>query len=220
METKLAKTNQHNRLATLSGPLGLVIIPDQQTIDRAFKLAAEILPPGSEYILHPGSLPHLTLYHGKLRDVPVEEIALIVHDLRQSLVGHNFHLGKIVGFGGKFVFWNVNQDQALDSKVLSSAHEKALSLARFLDRASVPKATSEEGLSLSDAELENVRLFGHPFVRQLYTPHITLGFHRGVAQTIPANSMREVRFTVASVELVYIGYPGRVENVIDLEKAV
>jgi hypothetical protein len=47
---------------TLSGALGLAIIPDQATIKRAYALAEEIMPKDAQYVLSEGSLPHLTLY--------------------------------------------------------------------------------------------------------------------------------------------------------------
>ena len=204
--------------SVLSGALGIVVVPDQETVQRSYVLAAEILPRGSEYVLAPGSLPHLTLYHGKLRDVPMREALQMVSELRGILVGQRFSLGPIVAYGGNFVFWNVAQDS--DTKLLKEAHSRALSVAQFLDRTLESKATSEEGLVLSQPELENVRQYGHPLVRQLYAPHITLGFHRGIARSLAPGLHNRAEFSVASVDMARIGFPGQVESLVDLEKAV
>lgn len=200
---------------TLSGALGLVVIPDHATIQRAYALAEEIMPRDAEYVLREGSLPHVTLYHGKLDRIPQETALETLQSLQSDLVGKKFILNEIVTFGGKLIFWNVDPLCA-GIEMLREAHLKALSVASYLDRTSEAKALSEEGLSLRDEELENVRLFGHPLVRSLFTPHITLGFQPRISEVL-ANSLKcEWSFEVASVELVKIGYPGRVEGVVNL----
>jgi len=202
----------------LSGALGVVIIPDQPTVERAYSLASEILPGEAEYVLSPGSIPHLTLYHAKLQGLPRAEMREILGSIRKLIVQKAFWLGKIVGFGGNFVYWNVDQARE-DCKDLDLAHAKALSISRFLDRSLPSKATSEEGLTLSEEQLENVRLYGHPLVGNLFTPHITLMFGQGTAQKLMGDSHLNWRFSVASVELVRVGHPGRIEELVDLEQA-
>ena len=218
MQPTVSANKSVSRHAVLSGALGIVIIPDKGTIEQAYALAADILPPTSEYILTTGSVPHLTLYHGKLNEVPVEEAFRIVSDIREILSGAKFSLGPIVAYGGNFVFWNVEKNS--EARLLGDAHIKALLIAQFLDRTSEAKATSEEGLALSLAELENVRQYGHPLVKQLYSPHITLGFNRGISQQLVSGLHKKVEFSVDSVELVAVGYPGRVVSILNLEKAV
>ncbi len=200
---------------TLSGALGLVIIPDQATIKRAYALAAEIMPKDAQYVLSEGSLPHLTLYHGKLEGIPESDARDTLGVLQSNLLGQRFILKAIVAFGGNFIFWNVDPSSSC-VEVLHRSHSDALSVARYLAKSSVAKAVSEEALSLTDAELENVRLFGHPLVRSLYTPHITLGFHPGISDQLDRGLECNWLFEVASVKVVKIGYPGRVEEIVDL----
>jgi 2'-5' RNA ligase len=202
------------RAATsLSGALGLVLVPDQATIDRAYALAEEIMPKDAQYVLRQGSLPHLTLYHGKLVNLAPSVVVETLHDLRKRLSGGRLTLEKIVTFGGSFVFWNVDPKSSA-WEALQEAHSAALTLAQYLDRSTQAKAISEEALSLSQAELENVRLFGHPLVRSLFMPHITIGFHSGISQQL--TSELECRWTmeIASVELVRVGHPGRVDEIL------
>jgi 2'-5' RNA ligase len=214
-----ASRNHPHKSPTLSGALGLVIVPDRATIERAYALAEEIMPKDAQYVLRHGSLPHLTLYHGKLADVPSPEAAETLKELRTTLVGQRLTLNSIVTFGGNFVFWNVDP-LSCNYEDLRAAHVKALSLAQHLDRSTVAKAVSEETLSLTAEEQDNVRLFGHPLVRSLYMPHITLGFHHGISDYAATDMKCEWSMEVASVELVKVGYPGRVEEIIDLTKAV
>lgn len=96
----------------------------------------------------------------------------------------------------------------------------ALTLVQYLDRSTVAKAVSEEGLSLKEAEQENVLRFGHPLVRSLYMPHITIGFHQGLSALMASDIEVPWTMEVASVELVKVGHPGRVEEIIDLTGAV
>jgi 2'-5' RNA ligase len=209
----------HGSSTLLSGALGLVIVPDHATIERAYALAEEIMPKDAEYVLRRGSLPHLTLYHGKLADVPGLSVSETLKELRTELVGQKFTLKEIVAFGGNFIFWNVDRSSPA-CEVLQASHATALNLAQYLDRSTVAKAVSEEGLSLKEAELENVRRFGHPLVRSLYMPHITIGFHHGLSALMASDIEVPWAMEVASVELVKVGHPGRVKEIIDLTRAV
>ena len=173
------------------------------------------MPKDAQYVLSEGSLPHLTLYHGKLEDIPESVARDVLRALRSDLVGRKFILNDIVAFGGNFIFWNVDPSCS-GFEVLHKSHSDALSVASYLGRSSVAKAVSEEALSLTDAELENVKRFGHPLVRSLYTPHITLGFHPCISDQLARGLECDWSFEVASVELVKIGHPGRVEEILDL----
>ncbi len=209
----------HRSPALLSGALGLVIIPDHETIERAYALAEKIMPKGAQYVLGPGSLPHITLYHGKLADAPGLVASETLNELRTELIGRKFTLKELVAFGGNLIFWNVDRSSH-DCEVLQASHAKALNLAQYLDRTTVAKANSEEGLSLKEAELENIKLFGHPLVGSLYMPHITIGFHHGLADHLASNREFKWSMKVASVELVKVGHLGRVEEILDFTRAV
>ena len=198
----------------LEGALGLVIIPDQGTIDRAYQLAKELLPNDAEYLLDPRSLPHITLYHSSLVRVPRQEVSRIADELSRSLVGQIVNLGPVVSFGGNFIFWNIDPLQS-DMSFLREAHQSALRLAQYLDRLA-PTRAKEERLQLSAAEQRNVELFGHPLVNELYTPHITLGFNPGIGKYFQQSRTVSWQLRVASVQFVRIGHPGRVVQVLSL----
>lgn len=210
--------NCHVPPSLLSGALGLVIVPDQKTIERAYALAGELMPRDAHYVLRSESLPHLTLYHGRLVDLPGPSAAEILGQIRVALVGQKLTLSRIVTFGGKFVFWNVDSSRC-DYHVLQAAHEKALEFAQYLDRSTVARAVSEEALSLTDTEQSNVQRFGHPLVGALYMPHVTLGFHHGISDYVATDITCEWQMQVVSVELVKVGHPGRVEEIIDPAQA-
>lgn len=106
-----------------------------------------------------------------------------------------------------------------DYHVLKAAHEKALEFAQYLDRSTAARAVSEEALWLTDTEQSNVQRFDHPLVGPLWMPHITLGFHHGLPDYTATDITCEWQMQVVSVQLVKVGHPGRVEEIIDPAKA-
>jgi 2'-5' RNA ligase len=196
--------------ASLSGALGLVLIPDPHTIEKSYALASQVLPEGSEYVLGQHSLPHITLYHGVLREVPLRMVRELRQRIHVLLEGEELRLRDISLFGGNFVFWNVENP----SRGLLSAHVEALSLAQYLDPRGISKATSEEQLALTEAQLANVKQYGHPLVKEFFQPHITLGFQKGLEASIKSERNAWIA-RIHTVEFVRVGFPGRVEEVID-----
>lgn len=58
---------------------------------------------------------------------------------------------------------------------------------------------------------------GHPWVKELYRPHITLGFGPDLDRVLRLSTAREEwELEVSSVEFAKIGFPGLVEGLIDL----
>jgi hypothetical protein len=204
----------------ISGSVGFVILPDSDSIGIAYDLASQLMPRDAEFILSPGSLPHLTLYHSKLNGFPVDLARVQLADLRKALTGLRFNLDNLEIFGDNFLFWNVNcsptEHSSDNLKLLFDAHRIALKAADFRDSSAEAKAIKDEKLSLSNEELQNIANFGHPLVLNRYTPHITLGFHPNLISRLSQIPARHHEFQVASVELVTIGHPGRVEGIIQL----
>src|SRR5437868_729081 len=56
----------------LAGALGFVLIPDLETQKRSRKLAEDLASNHAQYYLKEADLPHVTLYHGKVQNVPQE----------------------------------------------------------------------------------------------------------------------------------------------------
>lgn len=198
---------------SLSGALGVIIVPDRKTIEKAYEIAQQTMPDSSEYVISVGSLPHLTLHHCKLSDVPRNEVLELVNRLRSNLVGAPLSFSGMEVFSGKFLFWNL---ASIEPKI-ADAHLEALTLAKYLERNSPAMALSDERLSLTNDELENVSKFGHPLVRGQYRPHITLGFSEKLKEQV-AGVISPVGWSgvIESVEFARIGFPGRVEEILSL----
>ncbi len=198
---------------TFNGGYGFVAVPDRATIEQSYQLAAAIFPQDSEYILAPGCLPHITLYHSKMRDVPLGWANKLTTEINSSLAGITIDLNALICFGGKFIFWNVDPASAA-YPLLKTAHERALELAQYLDQSAVRRA-DEEGLTLTVNEKENVAKFNHPLVRDLYLPHITLGYDARCKGLINEGVSERWSMQIESVRFAEIGHPGVVKKVVE-----
>jgi 2'-5' RNA ligase len=207
---------------TISGLVALVIRPDPPTIQAAYRLAAALVRPGSEQVLGPGSLPHVTLAQCALRAAPRERLQAIVARLEEALVKRSLQLGSIVRFGQGFVFWCVEADGPR-RRALQVAHDDALAVAEgFLDpvaNAAVVEAT-RRALGADPELLDNTRRYGYSLVGQRYVPHITLGFDSrpddapAARPTDPAHAHTMV---VDRIVVAPLGAYGRVDAIYSLD---
>lgn len=149
-----------------------------------------------------------------MKEVPFEFAYEKKKKLTSLLSGLTFNLSSLECFGGKFVFWNI-EPIGPSYNVILEGHKEALKLAEYLDR-TASKRADEEGLSLTEQERENVELFNHPLVRDLYTPHITLAYDEKTSEVLTTGETENFTMTIQSVEFAEIGYPGIVLEVVDL----
>lgn len=207
---------------TISGFVGLVLVPGPETLVAARMLAAAIVSAGAESVLDAGALPHVTLTQCPLREAPRAPVSDLIARLERRLIGANIPLSPLVVFGGGFVFWCV-EPTASERSVLQAAHEEALALADGgLDpvaNADVVAATIK--LTAGDPALvANARRHGYAFVRERYLPHITLGFDsRLTTGATLAESSRPHAMRVTRVALARLGRYGVVQSVIELPRA-
>lgn len=197
-----------------TGGYGFVAVPDQKTIDKCYSLVAERFPADWEYLLGSKNLPHVTLYHSRMKGVPSEFATETREKLSSTLCGLTFSLKDLQCFGAKFIFWNIDPSDS-SYELLLKAHQDALQLSKYLDP-TAPKRAEEEGLSLSPKEKENVELFNHPLVRDLFTPHITLAYDEKANGFLKDGETDEFTMTIERVEFAEIGFPGIVTEVVDL----
>jgi 2'-5' RNA ligase len=204
--------SRKNNYKSFSGGYGFVAVPDYETIEKCYAFTKEKFPEDWEYLISPKYLPHITLYHSKMREVP-EEFALEMRDnLASSLVGLNFTLNALECFGAKFIFWNVTPSGSSYERLIK-CHQEALQLAKYLDK-TASKRAEEEGLVLTDREKENVELFNHPLVRDLYMPHITLAYDERAIGFLQKGESENFTMTIEKVEFAEIGHPGVVIDII------
>ncbi|MCA9363896.1 2'-5' RNA ligase family protein [Candidatus Kaiserbacteria bacterium] len=155
---------------TFTGMYGFVLLPDLETEARARKYAQEVSSNALD--LKHVHQRHLTLFHTKVVKASEGDLYVLLANLWKNLpIPANFT--EVASFGGKFAFWDAERSEALQA-----LHEEALGLAQFFDRSGAQQADSE-ALQLSEAETRNVREYGHPLVRELWRPHITVGYVPG-----------------------------------------
>lgn len=168
-------------METYTGQLGVVLTCNVDTARRAMYLTNKI-PDGNAIALGTQHRPHVTLYHSKLQDVPAHAVSSVLKSIARELP-LSLEFSQTAVFGGKFLFWDIER-----TPVLMELHEKALSLSRYFTPAGKQQADKEK-IALAAAEDENVRTYGHPLVRDLWRPHITLGYYpQGI--DVPAQQER------------------------------
>lgn len=189
-----------------TGSYGLVIRPDQITIERAVQLARSLAPQAPFLVEN----PHITLYHAKFTNLPNNEVRGVLQAIK-NLRGQYLKLGDLQIFGEKFLFWNV-----VKTDQIRQAHEKALVLSQYLDQEAQARA-QEEGLSLTEQEMESLRRFGHPLMKDLYLPHITLAYDPKGIVLGPRHTEEEYDMRVDSVNFAEIGQYGVVKKIIEFD---
>ncbi len=152
-----------------SGQLGIVLLIDSTTTDQAIEIAARHKM-GNSMDLGDVHKPHLTLYHSKLSSIPALMVEQLLDDLMTRLP-LELKFTEVATFGGKFLFWDVEC-----SSGLQGAHETSLLLADYFAQEGEQQA-DREGLELPEEERRNVEQFGHPLVKSLWRPHVTLGYY-------------------------------------------
>jgi hypothetical protein len=189
----------------LTGQLGLVLLLDGETRARAVELADQHQQ-GSSIDLGGRHEPHITLYHSKLANVPLD----VVHeylDHLASMLPLALTFTQIAAFGNKFLFWDTER-----APELVKAHEYALGLSRYFVSVGEQQA-GKEGITLSPEQSSNVNKFGNPLVGSLWRPHVTLGYF---GNGLVLEDRPEIfKGSASSVAFVRVGESGTIAEIID-----
>lgn len=185
-----------------TGKYGFVIEPDFETNALVRDFSEEIAPRAEFHV----EIPHITLYHATLKNVPVSAITEVREKL-SSIVGRRLILRDIQVFGNKFLFWNTEK-----TDWLQSAHETVLELSQYFDTESI----SLEGLDFTANQRENLLSYGSPIVRDEYLPHITLAYNETMEAFDGIPNERVHEMTVGRVSFVELGKYGAVVRVVEI----
>jgi 2'-5' RNA ligase len=200
------RENESPEKAEVSGSYGFVIKPDAETQKKAEALAREMAP-NAEFQT---KIPHITLYHARLDELPLQAARDILLKLR-AYKGETLILNSFEVYGGKFFFWDNEK-----TDILRSMHGEALKLATYLDKKAVARAV-EEGLNMTPEELENIKRYGHPLVLERYTPHITLAYDSRGLVLPPHTPATPREMKIDDVLFAEMGKYGSVARVVDLQ---
>jgi hypothetical protein len=158
-----------NKNCSFSGQLGLVLLTDHKT-NVAIAQAAKPYQKGSSINLSKKHTPHVSLYHSKLKNIPLEVIDLRLERIHSRLPA-DLEFSMITAFGRKFIFWNIEP-----TAELQALHYIALDLSHYFNPSGQQQADKEK-IILSPIHLAHVKKFAHPLVRDLWQPHAALGYY-------------------------------------------
>ena len=200
IETHYANTH-------LDGSFGVVCLLDADTTAKAFDLSNWICGHPLDWRL---SVPHISLYHAGFCKLDLLFAQRILKQIT-AISNCTLSLSSIKVFGGKFIFWNV--ENASDMRAM---HEISLTLSKFMDKSLIQRS-EEEFLAMSPNQLENIRQYGYPLARAEFMPHITIGYDKAgiVAQSIIAREIKHDA-TIKTVKLARIGEYGSVLATIEI----
>jgi len=190
--------------SSFSGQIGLVLLPDRDTRDRALQIAREFSV-GNSIKLGTIAEPHISLYHSKLSNVPGTVIDEYLKECASRLP-LPLTFTTLSTFGEKFLFWNIEKDEQL-----LSLHESALQLSAYF----VPEGEQQpdrENVILSEDEKACVAQYGHPRVGALWQPHITLGYF---SESLPTDiGSQPFSGAATGVAFVRIGEAGTISEIL------
>ena len=191
-------------VTTYDGQLGIVLFLDESTEHRAIQIATKYKN-GNSIDLGGLHTPHVTLYHSKLGGLPNNVVDRLL-DIIIAMLPTSLTFTQVSQFGGKFLFWDIER-----SEVLLEAHNCALELSKYFVRIGEQQPDKEK-INLSVLESANVKTFGHPFVRDLWRPHVTIGYYSdGAPQEIRTEGFSG---RAVGVAFVRVGEAGTIKEII------
>lgn len=194
-----------------TGRFGVVLLLDTATKSAVRKVAHLFEEGNSIHFGNKSAESHLTLYHSKFEGVPENVVEKCLGDITRRLPV-SFNLFKIVPYGEKFLFWNIEK-----TAQLTKMHMHALaSLSPYFIATGTQQADREK-LTLSDREWSNVRAFGHPLVGHAWQPHVTLGYFPN--STALAKKRKRFKGVANRVAFVQIGDAGSIRDIITIRQA-
>jgi hypothetical protein len=190
---------------TFTGQFGIVLLVDTLIEERARKINDDNRL--DNLIDLEKSRPHISLYHGPVKDLPLEEVHHLMFYI-SDMLPIPISLTKLSQFGGKFLFWDVE-----NLSKLRPAHFIALHMAKYYDEQQ-ESASVKEQLDLTPNQQRNLLKLGHPLVGTDYRPHITVGyFHHPLRNDEPL-TLEAIRGQAQTVAFVQIGENGVIDRIL------
>lgn len=187
---------------SFSGCYGMVILPTKKTI----KIIQQITKNLDQNLNFLTKIPHLTLYYANFKNIP-KSFILKKLEVLNRFKKIKLNLQEIQVYGDKFLFLNI-----VEKEKLQEPHLIALGLNKYLDKSKIPNA-KKENLTLSKEEKKNLKTYGHPLVKNLYLPHVTMAYNtKGFKKPLPKEKL--IHFEIDEFVFARIGEFGAVEEVV------
>lgn len=211
---------------TLSGYLGVVILPDLHLAHAAALLTESDGVREAEYRVKPDSV-HIALYQAaNFKDLPLDDATRAVAKLNEYLVSNP--AGELLLYfldvrpwieNESFLCWEV--DRSKENRCLMTAHGMSLALSAYVNPRVENKRQLEHRLAempapkrLRERKLHaSASLFGHMGVGEDYSPHIVIAANmKGFKGFTPAQE--PLIGSAARVVLARMGKCGRIEEIL------
>ena len=211
---------------TLSGFLGVVILPDKRLMDAAARLTKNEVDHRVAYRVRPRGV-HITLYQARdFKELPIEIAVKLVKKLNESLVSNR--AGELLLYfldirpcvdNDQFLLWNV--DRTKENQRLVAAHGMSLALSAWVEPQLVNEARLKSRVTAMPDKRKwrerklyaNARVFGSTHVGEDYQPHITLAAKaEGFGEFKPRQEAQ--LGSAARVALARIGEWGKIDEIL------
>jgi 2'-5' RNA ligase len=150
--------------------IGVAFVPPESAKDLAVKLSAEISQKSEAYFVLDGKnfYPHITIYAPEFPAKNLDKVLFSIEELSKQISSVRFSFTKMMPEFG----W-IGVESKL-SEEIKNIHIKIVQLLNPLHEGHLREKYLSETNDIANGEQDNIKLYGHPHVIDLYRPHLTL----------------------------------------------
>jgi len=158
-----------------SVPLNIIILPDEQTKQKAQSLGRKLDENFENYytLKETEYFPHATIYQAQYPTGNVGRVNKESESVARSIVPFEVEINSIVNFHN-YIWWNISDNENLN-KLHYMILEKSDPLREGLILDHITPTGYKTGEKFTEDEAESVRLYGSVVAGKIFKPHITLG---------------------------------------------
>ena len=154
---------------------------------------------------------HITLYQGRLRDVPAEQVESALADA-DMLSGAEVRLGQVALYGSRYIFWDVYRVPGQCDIWQATQQLAASHLIPYLDP---DQPALRQKMVISEPCLGNIRKTGYALFGTEIRPHVTVAVvESGQACHLDLPAVVWAAIWLQGPSLVRLGANGSVEEVL------
>lgn len=196
----------------------VVLFPGGGVREAAIKQSQALVPLGTEFVLGPENLPHLSVYQAAYPPEGVERLAAAVQAFAARTSSFEVSMGGFGIFWGTFVFWD-----AVKRDMLAALHQRLLEALNPLRGGTLLPIHQQilDDPSVPEVFRNSIRTYGNPLCGEQERPHITLTRLKSPDHAGPALQVlsvlaqgADVTFRVSSLYLTEVGPHGTCPRVL------